>query len=237
MTSPDRAPTPEQARDARFTLVMIGLMVLLNLPAAFFNLQWWSAAFNTALVSVVFLVHIVRHRSDFLLRFMIFGLAAGFTELIADWWLVHHTGSLVYAPGEPMIAASPFYMPFAWMLILLQMGVLGQWLYWRFGFVGATITVAAVSGINIPLYEQFAKMADWWIYQNTPMIFSAPWYIIVGEALLGLPLVWLGIRVARASPAAAVAWGVVQGLVILVAYVIAWWLVGPCSGAVLQLAC
>jgi hypothetical protein len=70
------------------------------------------------------------------------------------------------------------------------------------------------------------------------MLGGAPYYIIVGEFLLGLPLVWMAARLLRGRPVATgLVLGVIQGLVIFVAYLVAWWLVGPCGGGVLKVPC
>jgi hypothetical protein len=70
------------------------------------------------------------------------------------------------------------------------------------------------------------------------MLFGAPYYIIVGEVLIVIPLVWLAVGLQKLGPVkGGILLGIVEGLVILVAYMIAWWLVGPCQGAVIQFAC
>ncbi len=51
---------------------------------------------------------------------MIVAIVAGWVELLADWWLVSKTGTLVYYPGGPFILRSPLYMPFAWGIVLIQ---------------------------------------------------------------------------------------------------------------------
>jgi hypothetical protein len=232
-------PDPsELRRDVRFVAVTIVLMLALNVPAAIFHLGWKSAVFNTGLTLLVYVAYVLRYRCNHLLAWLVFGLAAGFTELLADAWLVRVTGSLVYAPDEPMIVASPAYMPFAWAVILLQMAAIATWLRSRMPVPLAAVVTGLFCGVNIPLYEHLAKDANWWFYQGTPMLGGAPYYIIVGEFLLGLPLVWMATRLLRGRPVATgLVLGVIQGLVIFVAYVVAWWLVGPCGGGVLAVPC
>ncbi|MEM8931301.1 MAG: hypothetical protein AAGE94_09010, partial [Acidobacteriota bacterium] len=83
-----------------------------------------------------------------------------------------------------------------------------------------------------------AKDANWWFYQDTPMLFNAPYYIIFGEFLVGLPLVWIAIAHERRRQTSwAIGTGVFVGLFILAAYYLTWWLVGPCTGSVIQFAC
>ena len=232
---------PERAisrRDIRFVVFTIVLMLGLNLPSAFTHEGWLSAATHTGIMCLLFIAYIVRFRDSYLLAWMIFGVAAGVTELIADWWLVNRTGSLVYAPGEPMVVASPIYMPFAWALLMVQIGAIAHWLRERMAAGWAAAVTGLIGGVNIPLYESLARAADWWIYQSTPMVFGAPYYIILGEILIVIPLVWLAVGLQRMGPVkGGILLGVVEGLIILVAYMLAWWLVGPCDGAVIQFTC
>ncbi len=226
------------SRDFKFVVLTLFLMLGLNLPASIFALGWKSAAFNPALMCGLFAVYIVKYRDSYLLGWAVFGVAAGFTELAADWWLVHRTESLVYAAGEPMLVASPLYMPFAWALLLLQIGAIAHWLRGRMSKVKAAIVTGLIGGVNIPLYEHLAADADWWVYVSTPMVANAPYYIILGEFLLALPLVWMVDGLEKLGPwKGGLLFGVVEGLVIFGAYVVAWWLVGPCDGAVIQIPC
>ncbi len=235
MASPDKVIS---TRDIRFVVFTIVMMFALNVPAGIYREGWISAATHTALMCVLFVVYIIRYRDSYLLGWAILGVVGGFTELIADWWLVNRTQSLVYAPDEPMIVASPMYMPFAWALILLQIGVVAHWLRENLSVTKAAVITGLIGGVNIPLYESLARAADWWVYQKTPMFMGAPYYIILGEVLIVVPLVWISVWLVKMGPVkGGILLGIVQGLVILVAYMIAWWLVGPCEGAVIQFSC
>lgn len=230
--------TAQEKRRTRFVVVTIFAMLLLNVPAAIGGWGWKSAAFNTALVLVIYVVFALRTRDVLVMRWLLFGVFAGLTELAADYWLVTSTKSLVYPVNEPHLVVSPAYMPFAWALVLVQSLGIADWLRHRMSLVWAALVTGLISGVNIPLYEHLAKDADWWYYQATPMLFNAPYYIILGEFLVGLPLVWLAAALAkRREPAWAAGLGIAEGLVIFGAYVVAWWLVGPCVGAVVQFAC
>ncbi len=233
--------TPDKVigkRDFRFVLFTMLVMIALNVPAAIFEQGWISAAHHTAFMCLLVVAYIIRYRTAYLLSWAIFGVAAGFTELIADWWLVNRTGSLLYAPGEPMLIDSPTYMPFAWALIMLQLGVVAHWLRENLSVAKATVIIGLIGGVNIPLYESLAGAADWWVYQKTPMLIGAPYYIILGEVLIVVPLVWLAAWLVKMGPIkGGIFLGVVEGLIILVAYMMAWWLLGPCEGAVVQLPC
>lgn len=230
-------PTTDRWPTIKFVLWAIVGMVLLNLPAGIYRLGWKSATFTTSLVLIVFLSYAFIKKDRWLLGWTIFGLVAGIVELAADVWLVESTKSLVYAPNEPFIFASPLYMPGAWALVLMQLGILGHWLRTKLPLWAAILVTSTICGLNIPIYEALAKAADWWIYQDTPMIVGAPYYIILGEAFLGPGLIWFGVLLDRQPMRWAVPLGILQGIFIFIAYGIAWWLLGPCDGAILQLPC
>ncbi len=49
----------------------------------------------------------------------------------------------------------------------------------------ASIIIGIVGGIIIPIYEHSAKGACWWVYNDwTHEFWNAPYYIILGEALI-----------------------------------------------------
>ena len=219
-----------------FVLGTIGLLVVLNTVASFLAMGPITVVFNTALILLLFAIYYLRTRDRVILGWGVFGLVAGFAELPADAWLVN-TGTLVYPEGHAMIWLSPAYMPFAWMMVLMQIGGLASYLVDRFPLWQAGLLTAVAAGVNIPLYEHLAKDALWWFYQDTPMIFSAPYYVIVAEFLLAVPLAYFAGAIARGSLWKAAILGIVEGLVMLVACWIAFTLVGPCEGALIQLPC
>ena len=234
--NPEIVIDEERWVSVRFTLFAIIGMLILNIPAGVYQLGWQSAAFTTTLVMVIFLGFAAWRKDEWLFGWIILGLVAGFVELWADWWLVHGTKTLVYAEG-PLIFASPIYMPGCWAEVLFQIGILGYWLRTKMSLWATMALTSLIAGINIPLYESLAKKADWWIYVDTPMIWDAPWYIILGEAFLGPVLVYCAILMHEKPLQRAVPLGLVLGLWIYAAYWMAWVLVGPCEGAILQLPC
>ncbi|MEM8930275.1 MAG: hypothetical protein AAGE94_03835, partial [Acidobacteriota bacterium] len=128
-----------ERRRIRFVFATIIGMALLNVPAAIFELGWKSAAFNTGLVLTIFVVFAVRYRDEVMKRWLIFGVFAGFTELLADYWLVTSTQSLVYPVDEPHLWVSPAYMPFAWTLVLVQSLGVADWLRHRMSNINAAL--------------------------------------------------------------------------------------------------
>jgi hypothetical protein len=210
-------PEAEQAAAMRFRFVVFTmvLLVVLNTLAAVTPLRvlgWRAVTFNSALILLLDVLFAWRHRDREIAGWLLFGIIAGVIELGTDWWLVAKTHTLTYPSGEPMLWASPAYMPFAWAMILTQVGVVGAWLARRHGLAVATIATALIGGVNIPLYEHLAKGANWWAYHDTPMLFDAPYYVIAAEFLLALPLPWMARRVVTGSVGPAIVLGVVEGL-------------------------
>jgi hypothetical protein len=221
----------------RFVLLSMGLVLGANVLGSLTAAGPRFALASTAFTFVFMLVGTGWRRDAVLARWLAIGFVAGWIEIATDAWLVDHTGTLVYPPGEPEVWASPLYMPFAWTLVLAQLGALGGVLLKRWGVARATLATALLGGSSIPLYEHLAKGAGYWWYQDTPMLFSAPLYIIVSEFLIALPLVWVH-RQATARPwPHSLAWGLAVGLWMLPCVMVAWVLVGPCTGAWLPVRC
>jgi len=221
----------------RFILVAMGLVVASNVTGALTHAGPMFALASTLFTLAVMLGWTAWRRDPVMARWLLLGLVAGWLETLTDAWLVRYTGSLLYPPDEPMVLDSPLYMPFAWTLVLSQLGVLGGWLAQRMSLAKATLLTAALGGSMIPLYEHLAHHAGYWSYTNTPMVWHAPLYIIVSEFLLSLPLVWM-YGAALRRPWAYSAWlGVVAGLWMIPSVIVAWWLVGPCRPVFRALGC
>ena len=98
--------------------VVIATIVINVVAVSLLTFAPWSDWRTGAALNVVdncLLVGFVLVRRDALLmRFLLFGLVVGFTELAADAWLVDYTHTLDYSiGGGPMIWRSPFWMPLA----------------------------------------------------------------------------------------------------------------------------
>lgn len=225
-----------ESRRALFALSTIGLLLVLNIVSAVKSLGWRAVTCNTALILLLDLLYIWRYRDAQVAQWLLLGLTAGWVELWTDAWLVR-TGTLAYPPNEPMVAASPLYMPFAWAMVLTQIGIIGGWLRRRYPLLLATLLTALLSGINIPIYEHLAKDANWWFYQHTPMVFQAPYYVICAEFLLALPLAWMADGVAKLQPTRSVALGIVEGVWMFPVTVFAFMVLGSCTEALIRLPC
>jgi hypothetical protein len=219
---------PETAADARTFVRYITLAALGGLAWTVFSIRFLPGSIG-AIVGVgqglVWCgIMLYRHRSRWLLNLTVSGIVAGTVELAADAWLVEATGTLVYPASCPTIACSPAYMPAAWFGMLSCGSALGVALRKRWSLVPASIAVALALGVYIPSYEALAAHAGWWHYRGSTISFGyVPAYIVLGEVLMGLPLVLLTERLIHARTLAAAALGAGLGLWIFASYALAWY--------------
>lgn len=215
-----------QKKEVRFVLFTLFITVGVAAVSALFKLGWKSA-FGLAVGMYILLTWFAFKQNDtFLKKLLVFGIAAGIAELLADCWLVNSTGTLIYTEGEPMIACSPLYMPFAWAVLLIQIGYLG-WLISQKEKMWVSMLASTIIGFAvIPLFEHWAKGAGWWYYVNTKMILNTPWYIILAEGLICcfLPLFFAHIH--NKNYRWQLPLGIIEGLWIWGAYFIAYNLIG-----------
>ncbi|HUR33341.1 MAG TPA: hypothetical protein VM032_06070 [Vicinamibacterales bacterium] len=176
--------------DARCKFVLLTMALSLggSVVCAVIHGGWVSAMVLNVVVDAVILSYIVRKRDAVLLRLFIMGTIAGIIEVVvADPYFVGN-GTLVYPRQGPFIIDSPLYMPLGWMYVMLQIGYIAWWVMAQRGMLVAIVVSMVFGGINIPTYEALARSAGWWHYQNVPMIVGAPYYVILGEAFIGLGL-------------------------------------------------
>lgn len=228
------------ARRGKFALLVMGVLsVVINGASRFPATHSWTSVALVVAVNLSLGVAFMAYQRDrVMLRWFVVALVAGFAELVADWYGVTRagplmdgvrTGSLVYGP-EPRIWASPAYMPLAWTGTLIQFMALSTWLRDRWSTAATVAAIALFGAAYMPLNEHLGREANWWIYVRTPMLLdNAPYYIAVGEGLLCIPVVFAGRAVARAGPARLLAWGLLIGAGIFVAYWIGFALTGGCD--------
>jgi hypothetical protein len=172
--------------------------------SALFHPGWIAAACLVALQLAVYGGYLLATRDGLILRLAIFGLIVGFVELYGDAWAVREAG-LSYPPAEPMIWASPLYMPFAYVPAMMQFGYLAWWAAQRWSLLSASLFLGAVGGASMPGYEYLAKSAGFWEYRGVPMLLdTTPYYIILAEVLLAvvLPFALRGLHVGSVTRAA-----------------------------------
>ncbi|QCK16166.1 DUF6989 domain-containing protein [Mangrovivirga cuniculi] len=189
------------------------MMMIWSLGSSILKAGPTSAAIITYLVFGAFIIYGVITRSRLIFLLLVFGLTGGVLELIADHYSVATINALIYPGNEPMVVSSPLYMPFAWANVFVQLGYYSLLLIRWKGILMASIIMAVAGGMYIPFYENFAKDAGWWWYENVSMIWNAPYYIIICEALISLLLpVCIYLIVKRKSFLIALILGVLEGL-------------------------
>jgi len=216
------AKASEAALERERLLVVIATIVINIVAVSLLTFAPWSdwrtgAALNFVDNCLLVGFAVVR-RDAFLARFLLFGVAVGFTELAADAWLVDYTRTLDYTiGGGPMIWRSPLWMPLAWEVVAVQFGYIGLRLWERFGKSGL-VMIGLLGAINIPFYEEMARRIHWWQYSGCRMISFTPWYIILGEFGIAVAFALLARRLRRGSWPVAFVSGVVGGALIFVCY-------------------
>jgi len=211
-------------------LATFALLVVCHVIAALGRLGWISAAVTVALTALALLGLTLRRAwRPLLLRLLAFGLVAGVCELFTDFAGQTVARSLSYPPGEPMLWASPLYMPFSWMVVLTQLGYLA----WRLSALAphpprwlAMALTGLVAALTIPFYEEMAYHANWWSYAPAPGLGHTPAYVILFEGLIGLILPPLLSRIELRSLRATLTRGLALGLWMPWAALAAWWLIG-----------
>ncbi len=187
---------------------------------------WISASTITAINWLVFVFYVFSKGNTLVGKIMLFSIIAGFVELIADWWLVAVTGTLVYNAGGPFIVCSPLYMPFAWGVVLTQTSYIGWRLLNTFGFVPAVLFTGLLGAATIPFYELWANGAMWWHYKDCNMLAVVPYYIIAGEFQIASGLVFILYLLERGSLWRVLPFGIAQGLWIWASYLMSYSILG-----------
>jgi hypothetical protein len=224
ISSLPRHPAAVAGRD-RLRIVIATIVINVVAVALLTLLPWsdWRTATALNLLDNLLLVGFVLARRDRVLAvLMVFGLAAGLSELVADAWLVDYTRTLDYSPGGgPMLWRSPLWMPFAWEVVAVQFGCLGSWLWQRFGGPGLLLT-GALGAVNIPYYEEMARRIHWWSYSGCRMVSNTPWYIIAGELGIAILFALLARPLRQRGVWSAIGLGIVAGAGIFICYALAY---------------
>jgi hypothetical protein len=148
-------------------------------------------------------------------RFLFFGLCIGFTELLADAWAVRYTKTLIYPLNQPIIWASPLYMPFAWMMVFIKVGYFGFKLGKRQRLITATLIMFCIGATVVPFTEYLSIIAGWWHYNNVRKFLTIPYYVIFTEGFTMSCSPWFFLKCEKADWKYIPLYGVAQGLVIL----------------------
>ena len=219
------AETDDSLAQGHLRIVVVTIAINIVAVALLTFAPWsnWKTGLALNLVDNLLLLGCVAWRRDMVLvRFMVFGLAVGFTELAADAWLVEYTKTLDYSiGGGPMLWRSPIWMPFAWEIVAVQFGLVGLWLWEKFGGRGL-VAIGVLGAINIPYYEEMAKRINWWQYHDCRMLSHTPYYIILGEFGIAILLAMLAKQLRRGNWTTVFLVGIAGGLGIFICYAIAY---------------
>jgi hypothetical protein len=214
-----------QKHRTRFILISMPISIVCLAIAAYTHSGPMGGALWSYGFAFAYGAWAVYTKDKILQQFLLFALAAGFTELLADAW-IEGTNTLFYPKDEPMLYRSPMYMPFSWVVVLIQLGYIGYLIHKKWGLLPAIGLVGAMGCMIIPFYEFLAIHAGWWHYENAPMWGLVPKFIYLAEGILMLSIPMLFDQSAQSSKMKAVFLGVVQGLVMLAASIVAFALIG-----------
>ena len=157
-------------------------------------------------------------------RLLVAALACGWTELLADALCVRCTGTLDYSVARSaMVLESPWWMPFLWAVVVVQIGVAGDRAIRRFGRVRGVLATGGLGAILIPIYEHLAWGAHWWRYHDCLLLGHVPVYIVAAEAIIAVALALLGhLVLTGASWRTAVLPGVTAGMWMILGDMVGW---------------
>jgi len=171
----------------RFVLFTMAFSIV-SVFNAIFHGGWLPATLTAFIVFGLYVFYIGRYRDPLLARLLLFGLAAGAVELLADCWSTG-LGWLVYWRGGPFVMCSPLYMPVGWALLMVQIGYLAWLFVQNWGLPKAMLVTALIGAVNIPFNEYLAKSAHLWYYQHVPLLLNTvPYAVIFAECLICLVL-------------------------------------------------
>lgn len=207
--------------------ITLGYIIIGVSISSYLGIGWITAAFLAFSTIAAYLVFGFVKKDKLLIHILVFAIAAGFTELLADYWLIHGIQRLVYIDAGPFVASSPLYMPFAWALVLTQLGYLGWMLSYRWNLWKAMLVSGIIGGVIIPYYEFLAKNADWWYYRLPEKQFlNTPYLIILGEAFIVAILPFVFRKIEKLKPLYSIILGLFVGLWIWSSYFLAYLITG-----------
>ncbi|HAA23938.1 MAG TPA: hypothetical protein DCP28_36105 [Cytophagales bacterium] len=198
----------------RFIDASQAFMILYTIAVAYLGAGAISASTLTLIVFPSYLLYTLITRNPLMQRLMVFGFVLGVVELIADHFAVVTADSLrYYADEEPMMVwTSPLYMPFAWTEVALQVALLGIRFTQRWGLAVASVVLALAGGAYVFFYENLAKSAGWWHYENVAMLWNTPYFISGAETLLFFVLPAVMLLIYKQPLWKAALWGAICSL-------------------------
>jgi hypothetical protein len=202
-----------------FVINFIGMSLLIIGYA--YGIDVDIAAIGVFCLAIFCVISILWLRDGYLLRLACFGTTAGVVELRADVWLISEVTSLSYQPTDLLLWSSPAFMPLSWGGMLLSAALFGQIMTRITTLSNATLATIIGGCACFFVAEALACYSGWWTYREGLALGPVPVFIILGEALVCIPLAWMGVILERKGLFFACAMGLGQGLWILASYRIA----------------
>jgi hypothetical protein len=186
--------------------------------------KWWYVGLIEVFLTLYLLVWLLAQKIRPLLgRLLLAGFIAGLCELFTDASGQYVAHSLIYPAGALMLWTSPLYMPLSWTVVLTHLGYVAWRLRTLLGWRRATLVSAILGAIQIPVFEEMAYYGGWWRYKPVHlMIGHTPIYVLLFEGLLVAALPLFFDRIERRSWKQVVLIGVIVGVWMPVAALVAW---------------
>lgn len=160
--------------------LFLALLNALLIPRPFMG--YFSAVFIFLLQ--FFIAYFHREEYPILSGVLILAITAGFFEIFADHFLVE-IGHLSYNRAGFFLLSSPFYMPFAWGVVIFHLAYIGWRITEELGLLRSSFLVGLLSLFYMSFYEVLAFHGNLWSYEGSFIgIFRVPLYIIMGEIVM-----------------------------------------------------
>ncbi|HEY5002397.1 MAG TPA: hypothetical protein VII61_04555 [Ktedonobacteraceae bacterium] len=222
----------EKASTRRLTwldlVIAGGILSDLVLSLVDATMKWWYIGLVEVFLSLYLLSWLLaRGIRPLLGRLLLAGFIAGVCELFTDasgQYVVH---SLIYPTGALTLWTSPLYMPLSWMVVLTHLGYLAWRLRVVMGWRKASLLSAILGAIQIPIYEEMAYYGGWWRYKPVHLMLGhTPIYVLLFEGLIVAALPLLYDRIERRAWRQVALIGVIVGVWMAVAALVAWLVLG-----------
>jgi hypothetical protein len=190
--------------------------------------KWWYIGLVEVFLSLYLLSWLLaRGIRPLLGRLLLAGFIAGVCELFTDASGQYVAHSLIYPAGALTLWTSPLYMPLSWMVVLTHLGYLAWRLRMLMGWRKASLLSAILGAIQIPIYEEMAYYGGWWRYKPVHLMLGhTPIYVLLFEGLIVAALPLLYDRIERRAWRQVALIGVIVGVWMAVAALVAWLVLG-----------
>src|SRR5262245_21193523 len=146
----------------RFVLVMLSIVFVIGVINATFGLGSWPLAIAVTVIYLVYFIYGFKVNDHTIWLWLVFGFETGLVELESncDYYLVETKKVLIYPDTLRKIGVTPSYLRFAWGLMFMHLGLLGQWINkQRNSRLEAVLLIALIGSIVIGVFENLARQA------------------------------------------------------------------------------